>query len=146
MPSALPACCKQLTWLRVYTLLQALWLVGGRQHDADELFWKVLGLQRAGPVLIPQETLAAAYSQEMGIRDGAPSTGFVGELCIGNVISAWSHCRVLGYCRSGPFSRCKKSICCYDLSLAERTHEIIEMASTLPDQEALWNPYAIYMH
>ncbi|CAK0785519.1 hypothetical protein CVIRNUC_008729 [Coccomyxa viridis] len=63
---------------RVVGLLQALWLVGGRQHDADELFWKVLGLQRAGPVLIPQETLAAAYSQEMGIRDGAPSTGFVG--------------------------------------------------------------------
>ena len=62
--------------------MQALWLVGGRQHDADELFWKVLGLQRAGPVLIPQETLAAAYSREMGIRDGAPSTGFVGELCI----------------------------------------------------------------
>ena len=52
--------------------------MGGRQKDADELLWKVLGVQRAGPVLIPQEPFAAAYSQEMGIKDGAPSTGFVG--------------------------------------------------------------------
>ena len=73
--------------------------MGGRQHDADELFWKVLGLQRAGPVLIPQETLAAAYSQEMGIRDGAPSTGFVGELCNGDVaFTGLGLSRVLGYC------------------------------------------------
>ena len=72
--------------------------MGGRQHDADELFWKVLGLQRAGPVLIPQETLAAAYSQEMGIRDGAPSTGFVGELCTGTVAATGhSLSRILGY-------------------------------------------------
>lgn len=32
-----------------------------------------------GAVLIPQEPFAAAYSQEMGLKDGAPSTGFVGE-------------------------------------------------------------------
>ena len=37
------------------------------------------GVEDAGAVLIPQEPFAAAYSQEMGIKDGAPSTGFVGE-------------------------------------------------------------------
>ena len=58
---------------------QALWLVGGRQKDADELLWKVPGLAEAGTVLIPQEPFAMAYSQEMGMQDGAPSTGFVGE-------------------------------------------------------------------
>ena len=57
---------------------QALWLVGGKQQDADELLWKVPGAQKAGPVLIPQEPFAAAYSREMGVKDGAPSTGFVG--------------------------------------------------------------------
>lgn len=36
-------------------------------------------MEDAGAVLIPQEPFAAAYSQEMGIKDGAPSTGFVGE-------------------------------------------------------------------
>lgn len=60
-------------------LLQALWLVGGRQKDADELLWRVPGVQNAGAVLVPQEPFAASYSQEMGIKDGAPSTGFVGE-------------------------------------------------------------------
>ncbi len=53
--------------------------MGGRQADADELLWKVPGVENAGAVLIPQEPFAAAYSQEMGIKDGAPSTGFVGE-------------------------------------------------------------------
>ncbi len=36
-------------------------------------------MAKAGAVLIPQEPFAAAYSQEMGIKDGAPSTGFVGD-------------------------------------------------------------------
>ena len=54
--------------------------MGGRQKDADELLWKVPGVEKAGAVLVPQEPFAAAYSQEMGIKDGAPSTGFVGEL------------------------------------------------------------------
>ncbi|CAL5224360.1 g7034 [Coccomyxa viridis] len=62
----------------VVGLLKALWLVGGRQKDADELLWKVPGVVNAGAVLVPQEPFAAAYSQEMGIKDGAPSTGFVG--------------------------------------------------------------------
>lgn len=53
--------------------------MGGRQKDADELLWKVPGVAKAGAVLIPQEPFAAAYSQEMGMKDGAPSTGFVGE-------------------------------------------------------------------
>ena len=53
--------------------------MGGRQKDADELLWKVPGVAAAGAVLIPQEPFAAAYSHEMGIKDGAPSTGFVGE-------------------------------------------------------------------
>ena len=51
-------------------------------------------------MLIPQETLAAAYSQEMGIRDGAPSTGFVGELCIGNAtLTGYGLLRMVGHCQ-----------------------------------------------
>ena len=112
--------------------------MGGRQHDADELFWKVLGLQRAGPVLIPQETLAAAYSQEMGIRDGAPSTGFVGELCIGNVfVMATVNPGYQSTARIGASSRCGESPCCFALSLAERMHKITKTAFMLSAQIAL---------
>ena len=68
--------------------------MGGRQKDADELLWKVPGVVNAGAVLVPQEPFAAAYSQEMGIKDGAPSTGFVGEFITLSLAEAQSKFRL----------------------------------------------------
>lgn len=57
---------------------QAVWLIGGEQSDADELVARVPAAAGAHPVLIPQEPFAAAYSAEMNVSDGSPSTGFAG--------------------------------------------------------------------
>ena len=85
------ALCEDLTGL-----LQAVWLVGGRQKDADTLVKKVPALAKSHPVLIPQEPLAVAYSRQMNVTDGYPSTGFVGALlsphttnCPGGRLGTW---------------------------------------------------------
>jgi hypothetical protein len=62
-------------------LLQGMWLVGGRQKDADGLLKKIPAVAEGHPVLVPQEALAAAYSRQMNVSGGYPSTGFVGVLC-----------------------------------------------------------------
>lgn len=62
-------------------LLQGMWLVGGRQKDADGLLKKIPAVAKRHPVLVPQEALAAAYSRQMNVSGGYPSTGFVGVLC-----------------------------------------------------------------
>ncbi|CAL8471675.1 g11217 [Coccomyxa elongata] len=64
----------------VVQLMKAVWLVGGRQKDADGLVKKVPAIAQAHPVLIPQEPLAVAYSRQMNVTNGYPSTGFVGLL------------------------------------------------------------------
>ncbi|BDA47061.1 hypothetical protein COCOBI_09-5160 [Coccomyxa sp. Obi] len=64
----------------VIQLMKAVWLVGGRQKDADGLAKKVPAIAEAHPVLIPQEPLAVAYSRQMNATDSYPSTGFVGLL------------------------------------------------------------------
>jgi len=63
---------------RSKTLLQGLWLVGGEQKDANALLEKAPAVRAAHPVLIPQDPFATAYSREMNVSEGAPSTGFVG--------------------------------------------------------------------
>ncbi|KAK9843669.1 hypothetical protein WJX81_001900 [Elliptochloris bilobata] len=72
---------------RVVGGAQAVWLLGGEQEDADTLVQRVPSLQ--GPprkaVRIPLGPLAAAYAAWLRIRDGSPSTGFVG-------IAAVLHC------------------------------------------------------
>ena len=57
---------------------QGVWLVGGEQADADELVGQVPAAAAARPILIPQEPFARAYSAEMNVTDGSPSTGFAG--------------------------------------------------------------------
>ncbi|KAK9918770.1 hypothetical protein WJX75_006764 [Coccomyxa subellipsoidea] len=64
----------------VVKLMKGMWLVGGRQKDADGLLKKIPAVAEGHPVLIPQEALAAAYSRQMNVSGGYPSTGFVGLL------------------------------------------------------------------
>lgn len=52
--------------------------MGGKQKDADGLLKKVPAVAQAHPVLLPQEPLSLAYSRQMNVSDGTPSTGFAG--------------------------------------------------------------------
>lgn len=52
--------------------------MGGRQENADGLVKKVPAVEKAHPVLMPNEALAAAYNRQMNVTGGYPSTGFVG--------------------------------------------------------------------
>ncbi|KAK9788855.1 hypothetical protein WJX73_009926 [Symbiochloris irregularis] len=65
---------------RAIDMVQAVWLVGGVQQDADYLIDRYASLDKKGTVLLNHMPLAVQYARCMQEPTAAPSTGFVAIL------------------------------------------------------------------